>query len=163
LNLVADVICSEIRTPEAEEWRERLEALAWEYRRVLKAHRGAAELLAGTLPVGPNRLRLAEVSLATMLEAGFQPEVTARAGRLFVDYVTNFVVEEGRAEAITNAFTAADDSDDGDSIGDWFEHLPADEYPSLIALARHLTDPDDEARFAFGLATLLDGLTRKSP
>jgi TetR/AcrR family tetracycline transcriptional repressor len=157
LNLMADAICSEIRSPEAtDDWRQRLEALAREYRRVLKTHRDAALLLATTLPVGPYRLRLAETSLATLLDAGFTAEVTAQASLLFVDYVTNFVVEEDRAEAIAAAFQT--DSDDAGSVSDWFAALPADQYPSLVALAPQLTNPNAEARFEFGMTTLLNGL-----
>jgi TetR/AcrR family tetracycline transcriptional repressor len=159
LNLVADAICAEIRTPSStSRWRERLLELAWEYRRVLLAHRDAALLMASTLPVGPHRLRLAESGLATMLEAGFSPEITARASLLFTDYVTNFVVEESRWEALATAFDP--DSDSGDAIREWFEALPADQYPSLVALAEHLTDPDSEARFEFGAAILLAGLSQ---
>ena len=157
LNLMADAICSEIRPPEgSDDWRQRLEALAREYRRVLKTHRDAALLLATTLPVGPYRLRLAETHLATLLDAGFTAEVTARASLLFVDYVTNFVVEEDRAEAIAAAFQT--DSDDPDAVSDWFAALPVDQYPSLVALAPLLTNPNTEARFEFGMTTLLNGL-----
>ena len=159
LNLVADAICAEIRPPSStSSWRQRLEDIGREYRRVLLAHRDAAVLMATTLPVGPHRLRLAESGLATMLEAGFLPEVTARASLLFTDYVTNFVVEENRWEAMATAFDP--DSDSGDAIRDWFEALPADQYPSLVALAKHLTDPDSEARFEFGVAILLAGLSQ---
>jgi hypothetical protein len=43
-----------------------------------------------------------------------------------------------------------------------FETLPEDEYPIAVALAGHLTDPDDaEGRFEFGLEALLDGLEKK--
>jgi TetR/AcrR family tetracycline transcriptional repressor len=156
LNLVADAICSEVRTPPPTgSWRESLLANAREYRRVLHSHTDAAELLAITLPIGPHRLRLAEMGLAKLLEAGLDPEVTAMAGLLLTDYVTNFVLEENRSQAIADAFQA---DDGGNAVRDWFAALPADQYPSLVALAPHLTESDPETRFEFGLNTLLDGL-----
>lgn len=159
LNLMADAICGEIQAPSGESgWREYLEAMGWEYRRVLHAHRDAAMLLATTLPVGPNRLRFAEMGLAALFEAGFSPDVTARAGLMFADYVTNFVIEEERAGVIAAAFQSDSGGDDGDAIREWFSNLPADEYPSMVALSKHLTDPDADARFQFGVTILLDGL-----
>jgi TetR/AcrR family tetracycline transcriptional repressor len=159
LNLVADAICSEIQTPPpTADWREHAEAIAWEYRRVLHAHTDAAELLATTLPIGPHRLRLAEMGLAALLEAGFDPVVTAMAGLLFSDYVTNFVLEETRAQAIAAAFQTDANPNGGNAIREWFSALPTDQYPSLVALAPHLTDLDPDTRFEFGLHTLLAGL-----
>ena len=160
LNLVADAICAELRppAPTSDDWRQQFKELAREYRRVLEAHRDGALLLATTLPIGPNRLRLAELSLATLLRAGYEPQVVARAGLLFADYVTNFVVEESRAQAMTAAFPTADDSADRNPMRDWFAALPPDEFPSLIALTPHLTDPDSEERFEFGMSVLLAGL-----
>lgn len=80
---------------------------------------------------------------------------------MFTDYVTNFVVEEGRWEAIATAFDPDADDQGPDAVREWFAALPADQYPSLGALAEHLTDPDSDARFEFGLAILLDGLSHQ--
>jgi TetR/AcrR family transcriptional regulator, tetracycline repressor protein len=164
LNLVADAVCSEVQTPPPTAgWREYAKAIAWEYRRVLHAHTDAAELLATTLPIGPHRLRLAEMGLATLLEAGFDPVATAMAGLLFTDYVTNFVLEETRAEAIAAAFQTDADPNGGNAIREWFSALPTDLYPSLVALAPHLSDLNPDTRFEFGLHTILAGLPPSTP
>jgi TetR/AcrR family transcriptional regulator, tetracycline repressor protein len=159
LLLLADTICGEIETPPVGlGWRAYLETTAWEYRRVLKRHRDAALLLATTLPVGPNRLRLAERGLAALIGAGLPPALVAGAGFLMTDYVTNFVLEEQRTAAQAAAFAETPDTDGLEAIRRWFESLPADEYPTLVALAPQLADADAAARFRFGVTTILDGL-----
>jgi TetR/AcrR family tetracycline transcriptional repressor len=158
LTLIADALCADIPLPDpALPWREQVTAIGWEYRRVLLRHRDAALLLASTLPLGPNRLRLADGLLGTLLAAGFAPSTVARSALLFTDYVTNFVVEEGRAIAMTAEF-ATERGDGPNSLEVWFAGLPQDEYPNLAKLAPQLTDADADARFGFGLKLLLDGL-----
>ena len=41
---------------------------------------------------------------------------------------------------------------------EWIARLPAEQYPTLVALAADLTDADVEARFRFGLDVLVAGL-----
>ena len=160
LALIADAICAEIKPPNADEpWIDQLEAMAWEYRRVLLAHRDAALVLANTPPVGPNRLGLAERMLTVLVETGIAPGVAAKAGLLFTDYVTNAVIEEGRAQAMTDAFRfRGRRCHCGRASAAGSHSLPADQYPTLVALAADLTDTDAEARFRFGLEVLVAGL-----
>lgn len=159
LSLIADAICAEIQPPGKDQpWDEQLEAMAWEYRRVLLAHRDAALVLANTPPVGPNRLRLAEQMLAMLVQAGFARSVAAGAGLLLVDVATNAVIEEGRATALRAAFGSGADGDEPGGFGQWFASLPPDEFPTLVAMAADLTDTDPRARFRFGIDVLLAGL-----
>jgi AcrR family transcriptional regulator len=159
LALIADAICAEIEPPNADQpWIVQLEAMAWEYRRVLRAHRDAALVLANTPPVGPNRLGLAERMLTVLVRAGIAPGVAAKAGLLFVDYVTNAVIEEGRVQAMTDAFGSEAEGATARDVRGWIANLPADQYPTLVALAADLTDTDAEARFRFGLEILFAGL-----
>jgi AcrR family transcriptional regulator len=162
LALIADAICAEIEPPNADQpWIAQLEAMAWEFRRVLLAHRDAALVLANTPPVGPNRLRLAERMLTVLVRAGIEPGVVARAGMLLTDYVINAVIEEGRAREMTDALATDADGASAGGIQGWFARLPVEEYPTLVALAADLTDIDSEARFRFGLELLLKGLLAK--
>jgi TetR/AcrR family tetracycline transcriptional repressor len=155
LSLIADAICAELQTPNGGlPWEAQLEALAWEYRRVLLAHRDAALVLASTPPVGPNRLRLAEQMLSMLVRAGFQPSVAARAGLLMVDYATNAVIEEGRLGAMPDASSRGS----GDAPAVVFATLSPEEFPTLTALSRDLTMADPEARYQFGIEVLLTGL-----
>jgi TetR/AcrR family tetracycline transcriptional repressor len=95
LGLLAEAIAAGVREPEPDmSWRERLETLAWENRRVLLAHRDAARILAGTPPAGANRLRLAEITLRALLKAGLDHRDATYAAILLTDYATGFVAEE---------------------------------------------------------------------
>ena len=158
LSLIADAICAEIEPPDpGQPWFAQLEALAWEYRRVLRAHRDAALVLANTPPVGPNRLRLAERMLAMLVDAGFEPAVAALAGRLLTDFATNAIIEEGRDQtmAVASATIAPE-------TGDWSSQLSPKEYPTLVALASDLSHADPEVRFRFGLDILTAGLLARA-
>jgi TetR/AcrR family tetracycline transcriptional repressor len=136
-------------------WRRRLEELAHEYRRVLLAHRDAARVLARSGgPAGPHRLRLTEIALRTLRDAGFGPKDAAYAGLLLNDYVTMFVLEETEnapAAAASGAETAAAGAQN------WVA-LPATEYPSVVALADYLLEPDADEWFQFGIEILRNGL-----
>ncbi|NLX11876.1 MAG: TetR family transcriptional regulator [Chloroflexi bacterium] len=156
LSLLADEICAAMLVPDSTlPWREQIEALGHENRRALRSHRDAARVLAQTLPLGPNRLRLMEVALTVLLKAGFSPRDAAYAGFLLNDYVTMFVVEETR-------FSAEDQAAKIEQIyTDWFASLSPEEFPTLRSLAGHLLADNADERFSFGMEVLLDGLEMK--
>jgi len=161
LGLLADEICAGVREPDPDlPWREKLETLVRENRRVLLLHRDAARILAGTVPAGPNRLRLAETMLGALLGAGFSRRDAVRAAFLLTDYATHFVAEESRFASAGEAHGSGE-GEDLARVRQRFESLPEDEYPIAVALAGYLTDPDADGRFEFGLEALLDGLEKK--
>jgi len=153
LSLVAEEICAPMRESDRTlPWREQLEALANEYRRVLLAHRDAARVLASSGgPSGPKRLRLTEIGLRILLDAGFSHKDAAYAGLLLNDFVIMCVLEETQY-----AKGASEDSSSG--VQNWIESLPPNEYPSVVALADYLADPDGDERFRFGVELLRSGL-----
>jgi AcrR family transcriptional regulator len=157
LSLLAEEICESIQEPNrALPWQVQLEAMANEYRRVLLVHRDAAQVLASSGgPSGPHRLRLAEIGLRTLLDAGFSEHDAAYAGMLMNDFVIMSVLEETRL-----ADLEAEDTSKGTSaeIQSWVESLPSDEYPSLITLAPYLAHIDGDERFRFGVVLLRTGL-----
>lgn len=70
------------------------------------------------------------------------------------DYVTTFVAEETR-----HAKPPVNDSQDGDaSQPNWIDAVPMSDYPSVVALAEYLAEPDVEERFRFGMEILRTGL-----
>jgi len=157
LSLLADEICASMREPDRTlPWRKQLEELGHEYRRVLLAHRDAARVLAESgAPSGPHRLRLTEILLRTLLDAGFNRKDAGYAGFLLNDYVTMFVLDETQ-----DVNARADDAseDQSSDLQTWFKALPPHDYPSLIALADYLTEPDADERFRFGIEILGNGL-----
>ena len=157
LSLLADEICAPMREPDRSlPWQTRLEELAHEYRRVLLAHRDAARVLARSGgPGGPHRLRLTEIALRTLRDAGFGPQDAAYAGLLLNDYATMFVLEETENAPAADA-SGADAATAG--AQNWLEELPETEYPSVVALADYLMDPAVDERFQFGIEVLRNGL-----
>ena len=157
LSLLAEEICAPMREPDRTlPWRNQLEDLANEFRRVLLAHSDAARVLASSGgPSGSNRLRLTEIGLRTMLDAGFSHKDAAYAGFLLNDFVVMFVLEETQF-ANTGTEGAAEDS--FSDVQNWIEALPPNEYPSVVALADYLIAPDGDERFQFGIEILRNGL-----
>ncbi len=153
LGLLANAICAPMKPPSRGlPWQRRLEALGRQYRRVLLSHRDAARVLASSgFPSGPNILRLTEMVLNTLLDAGFDHRDAAYAGALLNDYVVMFVSEE------TRSLDAPSESPQSIS-SNWFAALPSSEYPSLVALADTLMQSDTEQRFRFGTEILIHGL-----
>jgi TetR/AcrR family tetracycline transcriptional repressor len=157
LSLLAEEICSPMHEPDRTlSWNDQLEALAHEYRQVLLAHRDAAQVLASSGgPSGPQRLRLTEIGLRTLLDAGFSHKDAAYAGMLLNDFVIMFVLEETR---YANLEVKGASEDSPSDIQNWVKSLPPDEYPSLVTLAKYLVEPDGDERFRFGVELLRNGL-----
>jgi len=157
LSLLAEEICAPMREPDRTlPWQKQLEEMANEFRRVLLVHRDAAQVLASSGgPSGPKRLRLTEIGLRTLLDAGFSEKDAAYAGMLMNDYIIMSVLEETRYAVLEAEGTSEDSSLD---VQNWVESLQANEYPSLIALANYLTEPDGDERFRFGVDLLRNGL-----
>jgi TetR/AcrR family transcriptional regulator, tetracycline repressor protein len=155
LSLLAEAICAEIEPPDpTAPWPARLEALMGEYRRVLLRHRDAAHVLAATPPAGAARLRLVDISLSAVLDAGFKASDATRAGRLLVDYTTGFVQDEYIAAARRGSPRDAHNAQPLPTIA----HLEPEAYPHIAELQPYLIDRDGDARFAFGLGVILNGL-----
>lgn len=157
MGLLSEEICAPIQEPDRSlPWLEQLEALAHEYRRVLLLHRDAARVLSSSGgAMGPKRLRLAEIVLRTLLNAGFDPKDAAHAGLMMNDYVTMFVAEE------TQFVAGNTDQPDEDAVvqaKNWFEGLSKKEFPSMVSLAPFLAAPDPDERFQFGIQILKTGL-----
>jgi AcrR family transcriptional regulator len=157
LSLLAEEICAPIREPDRTlSWQNQLEAMANDYRHVLLAHRDAARVLASSGgPSGPTRLRMTEIGLRTLLDAGFSQKDAAYAGMMFNDFVVMSVLEETQ---YTNLEAQGASQDSSLDVQNWVESLPPNVYPSLVALANYLTEPNGDERFRFGVELLRNGL-----
>ncbi|HEY6285796.1 MAG TPA: TetR/AcrR family transcriptional regulator C-terminal domain-containing protein [Ktedonobacteraceae bacterium] len=157
LSLLSEEICAPMREPDRTlPWQNQLEAMAIEYRQVLLAHRDAAQVLASSGgPSGPKRLRLTEIGLRTLLDAGLSQKDAAYAGMLMNDFVIMSVLEETRYANVETESASEDPSSD---VQYWVEALPPNEYPSLVTLANYLTHFDGDERFRFGVELLRNGL-----
>jgi TetR/AcrR family transcriptional regulator, tetracycline repressor protein len=157
LGLLAEEILAPIREPDRTlPWHNQLQGLGDEYRQVLRAHRDAARVLASSgAPSGPKQLRLSEIVLRTLLDAGFTHKDAAYAGLLLNDYVTMFVLEE---TAYANAEAEKGSEESSSGVQNWVQALPPNEFPSVVALSDYFMEPDADERFQFGIEILQSGL-----
>ena len=157
LDLLAEAICAGQRAPDpALPWRDQLHYLAANQVRMLRSHRDAARIVAGTPPTGPERLRLIDVTLRALLAGGFSEEASMQAAALLNSYVTGLVLEEDLGP------TGADgEPEDSPSADAWLTAISSGNYPSLGRILTGLRDSaafGPEQRFTFGLEILLAGL-----
>ena len=158
LALLGDEISAEIPFVDAagSPWRQ-LTEMAWNVRRGLLAHRDAARVLANSPPVGPRRLKHIEAVLRALRAAGLKERDAARAAYHLNNFVNEFAADEARFAA----FAATPGLSRRKILNEarrQFKSLPEDEYPTLVALAEHLTDDDQDALFQFGVEMCLRGI-----
>src|SRR5262249_14844453 len=158
LALLGDEISGEIPAPrDSGNWQAQLTELAWNVRRGLVAHRDAARVLANSPPVGPRRLTHIERLLRILREAGLSERDAARTGYHLNNFVTEFAADEARL----TAYASASGSSRRKLLADarrQFASLPKEEYPTLVALAGHLTEDAQDEMFQFGIDLLLRGV-----
>jgi TetR/AcrR family tetracycline transcriptional repressor len=158
LALLGDAISSEIPlTPAAGTWEEQLTRIAWNVRRGLLAHRDAARVLAATPPVGPRRLLHVEAVLRALRQSGLNDRQVARAAYHLNNFVTEFAADEARFAA----FATAPGSSRRTILEEarrQFKTLDRNNYPTIVALAAHLTEDDQDALFQFGIDMCLAGV-----
>ncbi len=143
----------------AKSWRDRLQTMALDFRRVLKAHRDGARVLAATPPLGPNRLRLVDQVLHALKSGGFPTAETADAAFVLNSYIVGFALDEvlgGASDARSSKLVRRE-------AKRWFKSLPRQRYPTLVRLADELVEAPPDRRFEFGLRALLDGFERRLP
>jgi len=144
LDLLSDRIVADAKWPDPSSgWRETAEALMGEHLRCLLAHRDAARVVAGRPPIGPNRLRGAEMLLHALLSAGLAEVEAIDAGLVLTTYVVGFALEQQAAEPSPS-----------------IEALDPNRYPTLARLSKALPTAG-WARFDEGLRVILDGVEKR--
>lgn len=147
LGLLSDRIVADARWPEPSSgWRATAEGLMREYLRCLLAHRDAARVVAGRPPMGPNRLRGAEMLLRALLSAGLGEREAIDAGLVLTTYVVGFALEQQAAELSAAGNMQTD----------------PDRYPTLARLSKAVPAAG-WARFEEGLRLILDGVQSRLP
>jgi AcrR family transcriptional regulator len=158
LALLGDEISSEIPfARESGTWQDQLTEMAWNVRRGLLAHRDAARVLAATPPVGPRRLRHIEAVLRILRGAGMKDRDAARAAYHLNNFVTEFAADEARFAA----YASAPGSSRRKILAEarrQFKSLPQTDYPTIVALADHLTEDAQDELFQFGIDMCLRGI-----
>lgn len=162
LELVFDEVVAEVPVPEPDpaRWRELVRQVWVDSHAALARNGDIARVALGRVPLGPNSMRLSEVTI-TLLRAGGVPD---QAAAWALDVVGLYVV----ANAIEGAVHADRQRSEEErqaywqQVGDYFTELPADRFPTTVALAPLMMAGNGDERFAFGLDLILRGLSSLS-
>lgn len=159
LQLVLDRVAGEIELPprDPEHWQEQAKMLAREMRRVMTSHGDIARVTLGTIPVGPNMLRVMEWAHALLREAGLPDRTVALVGDLFGLYVGAYAYEESLGLASPTGEDLPPDQVIA-MLQDYWASLPPALFPHTLALTKELFSGSQDERFEFGLDVLVRGL-----
>ncbi|MYV97583.1 TetR/AcrR family transcriptional regulator [Streptomyces sp. SID3343] len=177
--LVLDHAVADVVVPDenAGDWRIRLELLVGRIVTALAGHNDIASVgLRDALP-GPHSLRLTEELARLLRTGGLDDDACSWAIDLLGQYMYSTALENAGAPRLPQA--AAADRPGADTTGPGadttgpetftarldatFRALPAEQYPTLRALSPRLTGGDQDARAAWKLRVILDGLLAQLP
>jgi AcrR family transcriptional regulator len=130
-------------------WKVRLRELMVGIRESLMAHPGIVELRYKRPLLSPGALRLTEIGMRALRDAGFSNREAGRIYRILFVYTFGFC-------AFGPGPRSAPDRDKSVAA---LRALPADRYPTLVEAAVEASESmADEALYEVGLDALLDGL-----
>jgi AcrR family transcriptional regulator len=155
-DLVVDEVLAEVdhKVDHHRAWTEQVKILAHRLRNALENHPGIAGLLKTRDPLGPHSLALAEAFLAALHPAGLPKRETGLAFSLVYDYTLGFALSSptsANEQRVQDAATR-------NKLHAFLRALPADRFPTLVALGEHVWLNNRDERFAAGLNTLVGGL-----
>jgi AcrR family transcriptional regulator len=142
--------------PDPERWVEQVTQLWIDSRDALARAGDIARYSLGRVPMGPNALRIAELTMSLLRAGGVPDQAVAWA----VDVVGMFVSAEAVEDAVSAdlAREGRDPQEYYDRVHQYFAGLPADRFPVIAALVPQLMTGTGDERFRFGLDLLVGGL-----
>jgi len=153
---VADRVLGELRAPDhALPWRQAVEQLARDLRRVLLAHRAVVLVITTTPLLGPNAIRIRELFWGAMDRDGCAPEFAVQVYFTVMHLVVSSALfSAGAGRRSGSAWSGRTPS----GLRDVIDVLPAAEYPTVLKFSEFGDLPDPDHDFEFGLRALLDGM-----
>lgn len=162
IDLLLDRVIGEVDTSQISSdlpWQEQVREFAREMRRVMTTHRDIARATLGRVPQGENALTMMNDMLGRLRAASVPEEVIGLGADLLGLYVGAIAYEESMVEP-----ELADDPEWIErfvgQLRSYFEGLPQDRFPHIVALAGPLTSSAD--RFEFGLDVIVRGLASRA-
>jgi AcrR family transcriptional regulator len=154
LGVLSDRLLGEVQLPATPDgpWTEQVADVFRSVHRVFSAHPELAQI-ATTQPIdGLAAYRGAEIVLAALRGAGFDDDEAVCAFDALICYTAGFTQRQIAFETPTIPSS--------DRLAR-LHHLPADDFPNLLALAPLFVSPRLDQRFEQGLALLIDGLAQR--
>lgn len=153
LDGMVDLIIGEITLPTpGDDWKAAMRARATSAHAVMLAHPWAPMLVVSRITVGPNRLRYIDATLGVLRQAGLSWPETDRAWTAMDSYIYGFTMQVQNFPVDPEEYASA--------AASYLPMLPAETYPYMHELSRHVADGsyDGAHDFGFGLELILDGL-----
>jgi AcrR family transcriptional regulator len=152
LPLLIEHLATGIRSDGHGGWRDRLTELGHEIRRVALTHRGLADELLRSGATGPQALRLADAILHALQDAGLDHDDAQDAYDVFLTYVLGSAGRQTTATAPARwrGFEVA------------LDRAGPDGYAALRRATHDGSPRNDDARFAGGLALVLDAIAGRA-
>jgi AcrR family transcriptional regulator len=142
--------------PDPARWREQVTQLWSDARDALARAGDIARYSLGRVPMGPNALRVAELTMSLLRAGGVPDQAVAWAVDVVGMYVTANAVEDAVSADLVRE--GRDPQEHYDQVHRYFAGLPADRFPVTAALVPQLMTGTGEERFRFGLELLVGGL-----
>ncbi len=158
---VADLVLGELDAPDpALHWREAVEKLAHDMRRVLVGHRGLVVASSNAPLLGPNAMRIRELFWSVMDRDGCEAEFAVQTYSAVMHFVVcSAIFGAGAARHENTAWSGEANS----GLDELLDLLPARRYPTVLKFSDYAGKPDPERDFSFGLCALLNGLWQSRP
>jgi AcrR family transcriptional regulator len=158
IDLMVDRVAGQVPLPEPDpdHWQRQLHEWVLEVRRVFPP--GLAGLTLGRIPVGPNVVRWTEWTLALLRGAGIPDRIAAFSGDLLGLYLGASGYEATLAPPTSPTGEPRSPEAMVAMIRGYYESMPADQFPNVLATLDELFSGDVEERFELGLEVILRGL-----
>jgi TetR/AcrR family transcriptional regulator, tetracycline repressor protein len=136
------------------DWRDELVRVMDSSRRLLLAHPQLVPVFLARPGLGPNAVRLGEITFGLLRRGGLEGERAVEAFRALLIYSLGF--------AAFQAWRLPKDAARSARAEAAFAGLPEDRFPEMHRLASHLAGPVTDGQFHTGLRWLLDGIAARS-
>jgi TetR/AcrR family tetracycline transcriptional repressor len=141
--------------PAEGDWRDGLVRVMDSSRRLLLAHPQLVSVFIARPGLGPNAVRLGEISLELLRRGGLEGERAVEALRVLLVYSLGFAAFQApRLEGDPGERSARAEAA--------FAGLPKDRFPRMQGLAGDLAGPTTDRQFHTGLRWLLDGIAAQA-
>ncbi|HJU00998.1 MAG TPA: TetR/AcrR family transcriptional regulator [Actinomycetes bacterium] len=141
--------------PAGDDWREGLVRVMDATRRLLLAHPQLASAFIGRPGLGPNAVRLGEITLELLERGGLEGPRAVEALRILLVYSLGFAAFQApRVQGDVGGRSVRAEAA--------FAGLAEEEFPRMRGLSGELAGPTTDGQFHTGLRWLLDGIAAES-
>ena len=151
----------QVPDPDPDRWQEQIAQVMRDTLTVMRRYPGVARAAIGQIPLAENSLGVTERILAILRAGGVPDQVAAYAVDFIPLYVCAIAFEEYVQQAQT--WSKTDIETFTTELRGWFEALPGDRFPHIVALAGALTHGDGDSRFEFGVQVIVAGIASFVP